>query len=139
MIFLCRKLVGNRYFALKQHNSFQTKYQIRSTVVYRKIQVRFNFRANARQSKNSVSKLLSALCTATCKNLAAVSVRHSLAETVFHLSVALLGLVSSLHLSDLRFNTVLCYTECQQCYNAYALTLRYYIIKIVPCQSLFYK
>lgn len=25
MIFLCRKLVGNRYFALKQYNSYQAK------------------------------------------------------------------------------------------------------------------
>lgn len=25
MIFLCRKLVGNRYFALKQYNSYRAK------------------------------------------------------------------------------------------------------------------
>ena len=86
-----------------------------------------------------VGELLSALRSAAGENLAAVSVSHSLAETVFHLSVALLGLVSSLHLSDLRFNTVLCYSECQQCNNAYALTLRYYIIKFALCQSLFCK
>ena len=58
-----------------------------------------------------VSKLLSALCAATSKNLASVSVRHSLTETVFHFSVTLLRLVSSFHTSDLRFKTVLDYSE----------------------------
>ena len=52
-----------------------------------------------------VSQLLSALSSSASKNLAAVSVSHSFAETVLHLSVALLGLICSLHLSDLRFKT----------------------------------
>ena len=51
-----------------------------------------------------VRELLSALCSSAGKYLATVSVGHSLTETVLHLSVALLRLVSSLHLSDLRFN-----------------------------------
>ena len=50
-----------------------------------------------------VGELLSALRSAAGENLAAVSVSHSLAETVFHLAMALLGLVSSFHFSDLRF------------------------------------
>mgnify|MGYP007126817761 CR=1 FL=1 len=64
-------------------------------MVYRKIQVRLISQAIACQSNNSVSKLLSALCTTTCKNLAAVSVRHSLAETVDLLAVQLLGLIGT--------------------------------------------
>jgi len=47
--------------------------------------------------------MLSALCSATGKNLAAVSVSHSLAEAVFHLAMTLLGLVSSFHSANLRF------------------------------------
>jgi hypothetical protein len=52
-----------------------------------------------------VSQLLSALSSSASKNLAAVSVSHSFTETVFHLSVTLLGLICSLHLSNLRFKT----------------------------------
>lgn len=50
-----------------------------------------------------VRKLLSALCSAAGEYLASVSVRHSFAEAVLHLSVTLLGLVSPFHLSNLRF------------------------------------
>ena len=50
-----------------------------------------------------VRQALSALCSAAGKNLAAVSVSHSLAETVLHLAMTLLGLVSSFHSSNLRF------------------------------------
>ena len=46
---------------------------------------------------NLVGELLSALCSATGENLAAVSVCHSLAEAVFHLAMTLLGLIRSLH------------------------------------------
>lgn len=48
-----------------------------------------------------VCELLSALCTATCENLAAVLCCHSFTEAVFHLSVALFGLVSSFHCVNL--------------------------------------
>ena len=44
-----------------------------------------------------VRELLSALCSAAGENLTAVSVRHSLAEAVLHLAVALLGLISPFH------------------------------------------
>jgi hypothetical protein len=65
-----------------------------------------NFRQNDQirsQAKMplSVSKLLSALSSAARENLAAVSVCHSFAETVFHLSVSFLGLVSSFHFAIL--------------------------------------
>ena len=50
-----------------------------------------------------IGELLSALRSAAGKNLAAVSVSHSFAEAVFHLAMALLGLVSSFHNSNLRF------------------------------------
>ena len=51
-----------------------------------------------------VSQLLSALSSSASKNLAAVSVSHSLAETVLHLAMTLFGLVSSFHFSNLRFS-----------------------------------
>lgn len=60
----------------------------------------FQFESNLK----SVCELLSALCTATSENLAAVLCCHSLTETVFHLSVALLGLVSSFHCVNLLFD-----------------------------------
>jgi hypothetical protein len=44
-----------------------------------------------------VGKLLSSLCPAARKNLATVSVGHPFAEAVFHLAMALLGLVRSFH------------------------------------------
>ncbi len=51
----------------------------------------------------SISELPSALCSAACENLAAVSVSHSFAEAVFHLAMTLLWLISSFHLANLRF------------------------------------
>ncbi len=50
-----------------------------------------------------IRKLLSALCSAAGKHLAAVSRRHSLAETVFLLAVKLFGLIGSEHYIPLRF------------------------------------
>ena len=44
-----------------------------------------------------VCELLSALCSAASKYFAAVSVRHSLAEAMFHLAMTLLRLVCSFH------------------------------------------
>ena len=41
--------------------------------------------------------MLSALCSAAGENLAAVAIRHSLAEAVLHLALTLFGLVSSFH------------------------------------------
>ena len=46
---------------------------------------------------NSVAEYLSALCSAASKNFAAVSVRHSFTEAMFHLAMTLFGLVCSFH------------------------------------------
>ena len=67
--------------------------------------LRVNARDILRQSFfGLIRKLLSALCSAAGKNLAAVSVSHSFAEAVLHLAMTLLGLISSLHFANLRFN-----------------------------------
>ena len=78
----------------------------------------------------SVRKLLSALRSAAGKNLASVSVRHSFTETVLHLSVTLFGLISPLHLSNLRFKL----------YNTATFivpTDKYYITVSSGCQCFF--
>ena len=50
-----------------------------------------------------VGKALSALCSAACKYLAAVSGGHSLAEAVLLGALALLGLVGTSHVGTLPF------------------------------------
>ena len=50
-----------------------------------------------------VSELLSALSASASENLAAVLCSHSLTETMFHLSVAFLGLISSFHCGSTSF------------------------------------
>ena len=50
-----------------------------------------------------ISELLSALSASASENLAAVLCSHSLTETVLHLSVTFLGLISSFHCFDLLF------------------------------------
>ena len=44
-----------------------------------------------------IAELLPALGSAAGKNLAAVSVGHSLSEAVLHLALALFGLIRSFH------------------------------------------
>ena len=51
-----------------------------------------------------VAQLSSALCSAACENLAAVSSGHSLAEAVLFLALALLGLIGTKHLGLTPFN-----------------------------------
>ena len=50
--------------------------------------------------ENSIGEHLSALCASSLENLSSVSGLHSLAETVLHLSLAFLRLVSSEHSFD---------------------------------------
>ena len=57
---------------------------------------------------NLVRELLSALCSAAGENLAAVSVRHSLAEAVLHFAMTLLGLISSFHSNITSIQGVIC-------------------------------
>lgn len=56
-----------------------------------------------RLALKSVSELLSALCSAAGKYLAAVSGGHSLAEAVLFFTMQLLGLIGSEHSIPLRF------------------------------------
>ena len=53
---------------------------------------------------SSVGQTLSSLASAACKHLAAVSVGHSLAETVFLGAVTFLGLIGSEHQKNLLSN-----------------------------------
>lgn len=70
-----------------------------------------------------MAELLSALCSAASENLAAVSVRHSLAETVLHLSVTFLRLIRSFHVHNLLFFDK----------SALAHTHAYYIVYMDKC------
>ena len=51
-------------------------------------------------SHGLVAQLCSALCASSLQNLSAVSGCHSLSEAVLHLSLTLLGLISSFHVSN---------------------------------------
>ena len=68
-------------------NPGKVVYRILSDVIHRIL----------RRVSRLVAELLSALCSAASKYLAAVSVRHSLAEAMFHLAMTLFGLVCSFH------------------------------------------
>lgn len=56
------------------------------------------------QLLRSISELLSALCTATGKNLASVLSGHSLSESVLLLALELFGLIGSEHSWNPPFN-----------------------------------
>ena len=68
-------------------NPDKVVYRILSDVIHR-ISTPYN---------RSVAEYLSAFCSAASKNFAAVSVRHSFAEAMFHLAMTLFGLVCSFH------------------------------------------
>ena len=69
----------------------------------------------------------SALRSSTSQNLAAVSSSHSLAETVLHLAMTLLGLVSTEHDVAPPFNHSKWCCKCAQ-KHTYSLTMWYYTL-----------
>ena len=62
---------------------------------------------NLLTSGGSVAELCSALCSAAGEDLAAVCGCHSLAEAVLFLALALLGLISTKHISALLSDLIL--------------------------------